>query len=198
EPSTSTMKDYSGWRDVMFACAHAEAIIPAARERIRRFFADASAKSGGDTTNNDQLYEDALKATHEKIGRGEKVISGRSIISLARAQGWMSESNVYYFPGNEAACRDALDEVVGADPHTFTMGDKLVILRVPDQTTPEFEKWNGDLPGTTPVLPADIVERAEKLAWMRPARGGGYKRSSPPRNFCTDYITQRRGRYGAR
>jgi hypothetical protein len=194
----SPFKDYSGWRDLMFACAHAEVTMPAARERIRRLFAEASAKSGGDTANNDQLYEDALKATRQKIARGEKVISAASIISLARARGWTSETAVHYFPGNEAACRDALDEIVAADPHTFTVGDKLVILRVPDQTTPEFEKWNGDLPGTTQVLPADVVERAERLAWMRPARGGGYKRSKPPRDFCSDYITQRRGRYSAR
>jgi hypothetical protein len=108
---------------------------------------------------------------------------------------------IYYYPGNEAPCRDALDKVVAADPHTFTMGDKLVILRLPDLKAPEFESWSGDLPGTTPVLPADVVERAEKMAWMTRAGGKGgprYKRSKPPRDFCTDYITQRRGRYGAR
>jgi hypothetical protein len=194
----SPFKDYFGWRNFMFACAHAEIRNPVAREKIRRLLAEASSKSGGDTGNNDYLYEESLKTTREKIARGEKVISGRSIIRLARDRGWTSESAVHYFPGNEAACRDALDKVVAADPYTFTMGDKLVILRVPDQRTPEFEKWRGDLPGTTPVLPADIVERAERLAWMRPAKGGGYQRSKPPRDFCTDYITQRRGRYGAR
>jgi hypothetical protein len=108
---------------------------------------------------------------------------------------------VYYFPGNAAACRDALDEAVAADPRTFTIGGQLVILRLPDQKTPEFENWSGNLPGTTPALPPDIIERAEKLTWMGPAGGKGgprQKRIHPPRAFCGDYITQRRGRYRAR
>jgi putative DNA primase/helicase len=39
------------------------------------------------------------------------------------------------------------------------------------------------------------------LTWMGPAGGRGgprLKRIHPPRGFCADYITQRRGRYGAR
>jgi hypothetical protein len=57
------------------------------------------------------------------------------------------------------------------------------------------------LPGTTPALPPDIIERAERLAWMTRTGGKGEERwrgTKPPRDFCTDYITQRRGRYGAR
>ncbi len=108
---------------------------------------------------------------------------------------------IYYYPGNESECRDALDGAVAEDAHTFTMGDKLVILRVPDQQVSEFENWSGDLPGTTAALPADIVERAEALTWMGPAGGKGgqrYKQIHPPRALCADYITQRRGRYRAR
>ncbi len=143
-----------------------------------------------------------------------------------------SETTVKYVPGNEVACRTALDKVVAADLSTFTSGDILTILRVPDQEKPGLERWGGDLPGTTPALAADIIERAERLKWMAPsggkppstskvpsgakaasganaASGGeapsrdkgdeqGWKRCKPPRDFCTDYITQRRGRYAAR
>jgi hypothetical protein len=86
---------------------------------------------------------------------------------------------------------------VAADLSTFTSGDILTILRVPDQEKPGLERWGGDLPGTTPALPADIIERAERLNWMMPTGGKGeqrWKRCKPPRDFCTDYITQRRGR----
>src|SRR5208282_3962852 len=88
-----------------------------------------------------------------------------------------------------------------ADQSTFTSGDMLVILRVPDQKQPGLERWSGDLPGTTPALPADIIERAENLSWMTRTGGKGgprWNRSKPPRDFCTDYIPQRRGRYSAR
>jgi putative DNA primase/helicase len=76
-----------------------------------------------------------------------------------------------------------------------------VILRVPDQDAYGLERWGGDLPGTTRALPADIIERAEKLPWMVRAGGKGdqrWKRGKPPRDFCGDYLIQRRGRYGAR
>jgi hypothetical protein len=119
----------------------------------------------------------------------DKVISGRTIASLAQE-------------GNESACRTALDNVVAADLSTFTSGDILTILRVPDQEKPGLERWGGDLPGTTPAQPADIIERAERLAWMARTGGRGeqqrWRRCKPPRDFCTDYITQRRGRYAAR
>lgn len=112
-----------------------------------------------------------------------------------------TEITVNYVPGNEVACRTALDNVVAADLSTFTSGDILTILRVPDQEKPGLERWGGDLPGTTPALPADIIERAERLTWMASTGGKGdlrWKRCKPPRDFCTDYITQRRGRYAAR
>ena len=108
---------------------------------------------------------------------------------------------IYYYPGNETACRTALDKIVAADQSTFTSGDMLLILRVPDPNKPGLERWSGDLPGTTQALPADIIERAENLAWMTRTGGKGeqrWNRSKPPRDFCTDYITQLRGRYGAR
>jgi hypothetical protein len=112
-----------------------------------------------------------------------------------------TETTVNYVPGNEFACRAALDNVVAADLSTFTSGDILIILRVPDRQEPAFERWDGDLPGTTPALPADIIERAERLSWMAPTGGKGeqrWQRRKPPRDFSTDYITQRRGRYAAR
>ena len=107
---------------------------------------------------------------------------------------------IYYHPGNEDACRTALDKIVAADPSTFTSGEKLVILRVPDRNKPGLERWSGDLPGTTLALPPDVIERAEKLTWMTRTggRGQSWSRGKPPRDFCTDYITQRRSRYGAR
>ena len=121
--------------------------------------------------------------------------------SFEQGPGSTSGITVNYVPGNEVACRTALDNVVAADISTFTSGDILTILRVPDQEKPGLERWGGDLPGTTPALPADIIERAERLNWMTPSGGRGerrWNRSKPPRDFCTDYITQRRGRYAAR
>ena len=79
-----------------------------------------------------------------------------------------SEITVNYFPGNEVACRTALDNVVAEDVSTYTSGDILTILRVPDQKKAGLERWSGDLPGTTPALPADIIERAERLTWNAP------------------------------
>jgi hypothetical protein len=197
----SPFKEYSAWRDFMFACAHTEAMFPAASQEIRKIYLNASMQSGGNTSNNDQLYEDALVATREKLANGTEVISTASIIRSARVHGWSSEITVKYVPGNESACRTALDKVVAADLLTFTSGDILTILRVPDLEKPGLERWGGDLPGTTPAQPADIIERAERLTWMAPAGGKGeqrWKRCKPPRDFCTDYIIQRRGRYAAR
>jgi len=188
----SPFKDYHTWRDFMFACAHAEITRPAEAERIHKLFSEASTKAGGDTANNDKLYEEALTATSDKLKRAEEVLTARTIIALARDRGWVSET-----VGNEVACRTALDMITAADPSTYTSGDGLVILRVPDRSKPGLERWSGDLPGTTPALPADIIERAERLVWMMPSREG-WKRGRPPRNFCADYIVQKRGRYGAR
>jgi hypothetical protein len=121
--------------------------------------------------------------------------------SFEQGPGAPPDVTVNYTPGNEVACRMALDNVVAADLSTFTSGEILTILRVPDQEKPGLERWGGDLPGTTPALPADIIERAERLTWMAPTGGKGerrWKRIKPPRDFCTDYIIQRRGRYAAR
>jgi putative DNA primase/helicase len=74
----------------------------------------------------------------------------------------------------------------------------LVILRVPDkEDLPAETRWEGDLPGTTLAAPADVMERAERITWMKKGQWGPY-RIRPPRDFVTDYLTQMRGRYGAR
>jgi hypothetical protein len=107
---------------------------------------------------------------------------------------------VWYEPGNEAECREALDGVVGSHARTFMVGDALVILRIPKLDVADAS-WDGDLPATTPVHTADVIERAEQLHWMTPAGGKGAKRwnrSKPPRDFCGDYLIQRRREYGAR
>jgi putative DNA primase/helicase len=97
-----------------------------------------------------------------------------------------------------------IDEVVAADPKTYTLGDvtgPLVIVRIPDrQALPDNISWEGDLPGSTLATNADIMERAERLVWKRPAGGKGQRRLvavHPPRPFVNDYLQQRRGRYRA-
>jgi hypothetical protein len=106
-----------------------------------------------------------------------------------------------FVPGNEEECRKKLDHIVAADQRTFTLGDPtgpLVILRVPDKDAlPPETRWEGDLPGTTLASPADIMERAERIEWLRKGKFGLY-RARPPRDFITDYLTQMRGRYAAR
>jgi putative DNA primase/helicase len=106
-----------------------------------------------------------------------------------------------FVPGNEEDCRKRLTRVVAADPCTYTLGDPtgpLVILRVPDkEALPQETRWEGDLPGTTLAAPADVMERAERITWMKEGEWGPY-RIRPPRDFITDYLTQMRGRYGAR
>ena len=106
-----------------------------------------------------------------------------------------------FVPGNEEECRKLLDRVVAADPWTYTLGDPtgpLVILRVPDKDAlPPETRWEGDLPGTTIAAPADVMQRAERIIWMKKGQWGPY-RIRPPRDFITDYLTQMRGRYGAR
>jgi hypothetical protein len=110
-----------------------------------------------------------------------------------------------FVPGNEEACRRKLDRVVADDPRTFTLGDRtgpLTIIRVPDKDAlPSDTRWEGDLPGTTLALPADVMQRAEQLSWMHRAGGRGGERlvrRRPPRDFVADYLTQMRGQYGAR
>jgi len=106
-----------------------------------------------------------------------------------------------FVPGNEEDCRSKLARVVAADPCTYTLGDTggpLVILRVPDkEDLPAQTRWEGDLPGTTLAAPADVMERAERIIWMKKGQWGPY-RIRPPRDFISDYLTQLRGRYGAR
>jgi putative DNA primase/helicase len=114
----------------------------------------------------------------------------------------LSDPDVALFvPGNEKKCRKLLDRVVAADPRTYTLGDPtgpLVILRVPDaDTLPPETQWKGDLPGTTLATPADVMQRAERIRWMRKGKNGTY-RARPSRDFISDYLTQMWGQYGAR
>ena len=107
-----------------------------------------------------------------------------------------------FVPGNEEDCRERLARVVAADPRTYTLGDPtgpLVILRVPEKKgeLPSGMRWEGDLPGTTLAASADVMQRAERLRWMREGQFGLY-RARPPRDFINDYLTQKLGEYGAR
>ena len=106
-----------------------------------------------------------------------------------------------FVPGNEVKCRNLLDCEVAADPWTYTLGDPtgpLAILRLPDKDAlPPATRWEGNLPGTTLAAPADVMERAERLIWMKKGKWGPY-RVRPPRDFVSDYLTQMRGRYRAR
>jgi putative DNA primase/helicase len=111
---------------------------------------------------------------------------------------------VLFAPGNEEECRKQLDRVVAADPRTYTLGDPtgpLVILRVPaEDDLPREVRWEGDLPGTTLALAADIMQRAERLTWVQRAGGTSknrINRTGPPRTFIGDYLTQMRGNYSA-
>ena len=65
------------------------------------------------------------------------------------------------------------------------------------KTLPSETRWEGDLPGTTLAAPPDIMERAERIVWMKKGKVGPF-RCRPPRDFINDYLTQLRGRYGAR
>ena len=110
-----------------------------------------------------------------------------------------------FISGNEAVCRDQLDQLVSSDPRTFVLGGPtgfLVLLRgAPDKKElQEGVRWEGDLPSTTVAQPADIVRCAEKGRWKQRAGGKSEKffRTFPPPLFCTQYLTQMRGEYGAR
>jgi hypothetical protein len=106
-----------------------------------------------------------------------------------------------FVPGNEEDCRRKLAHVVAVDFCTYTLGDPtgpLVILRVPDkEDLPAETRWEGDLPGTSLATAADVMERAERIIWIKKGQWGPY-RIRPPRDFISDYLTQLRGRYGAR
>jgi hypothetical protein len=114
------------------------------------------------------------------------------------------QDTVLYAPGHEDECRKQIDHAVAADPRTFTLGDPtgpLVILRIPKENElPSKTKWDGDLPGTTLAMTADIMQRAERLRWAQRAGGKSEKgvvRTGPPRAFVGDYLTQMRGQYRA-
>jgi putative DNA primase/helicase len=128
--------------------------------------------------------------------------SGANFDQWKRLADGRSSNIALFVPGNEENCRKLLDRVVAADPRTYTFGDPagpLVILRVPDQDAlPPETKWEGDLPGTTLAMPADIMQRAELIQWKRRSKGGLLVPAHPPRAFIGDYLIQRRGRYGAR
>jgi putative DNA primase/helicase len=122
---------------------------------------------------------------------------------LSTTQAQAVDNAVHYFPGNEQACREALDRVVAADDLVFTLnGGPLVILRVPNESAlPKEAVWGGDLPATTLATPADIMERAEKLSWMYRTGSRGeqrWVRRKPPRQFVADYLVQMRSKYRAR
>ena len=111
-----------------------------------------------------------------------------------------------FVPGNEEECRKHLARVVAADPWTYTLGDPsgpLVILRVPDkEALPPETRWEGDLPGTTLAAPADVMERAERIIWMKRQANGG-RIASAHRAISSLTILRRcgvdteRGLYGA-
>ena len=144
----------------------------------------------------------ATGATAPRGGGGAGGSAERSDKDDARQPFGFSTETVEYVPGNEHVCREALDRIVAADPHTYKSGEGLIILRVPRrEELPPGVKWDADFPSTTLAHPADIIERAERIAWMSKSGGKGsnrLRRVNPPRPFCSDYIIQMRGRYRAR
>jgi hypothetical protein len=178
--------------ETIFVEAASSAKDPAAEDQLREFF--QSRKNAGPTTDG---------------------ITAGSLFNLARTCGadfspWEKTSAgsgqdvVVFAPGNEEQCRKQIDLIVAADPRTFTLGSPtgpLVILRVPDkEALPSSTTWDGDLPGTTLALTADIMQRAERLRWMQRAGGKSedrFNRTGPPRTFVGDYLQQMRGRYAA-
>jgi putative DNA primase/helicase len=154
-----------------------------------------------------EFFQKCASATAPKVG-----ITVGTLLHLARQCGgtfskWKQEApdsaagELRFVPGNEAACREALDEMVAADDRTFVLdrGGPLAILRVPDRDALEpGVRWEGDLPGTTLATSADIMERAERLRWIRKNQNGFFSRARPPRDFVNDYLPQMRGRYRAR
>ena len=208
--STYEECDGFGWRDFTFACCHAEITRPEHSEAIRGIWATVSLSAGGNTDKNDTLYANSLRSTRQRIARGESVITTSSVFECALRLGWSSEGaascgmaeRLLFVPGNEQPCRETLDRIVAADPYTFTCGEGLVILRVPNrEALPPGVTWDGDLPSTTPALAADIMERAQRGAWFFRSGGKGtdrFYRGMPPRAFCADYLIQMQARYGAR
>jgi hypothetical protein len=171
------------------------------------------ASSTADADPEDQLRE--FFRNRKPSGLNTDAITVGSLFNLARTCGadfspWEKTSAgsgqdaVVFAPGNEEQCRKQIDRIVAADPRTFTLGSPsgpLVILRVPDkEELPSCTTWDGDLPGTTIALTADIMQRAERLRWMQRAGGKSEDRfihTGPPRAFVGDYLQQLRGRYAA-
>jgi hypothetical protein len=172
-----------------------------------------AASGGEDAAAEDQLRE--FFQIRKNAGPTTDGVTAGSLFNIARRYGadfspWektsagSSQTVVLYAPGNEEQCRKQIDLIVAADPRTFTLGSPtgpLVILRVPDnKALPSGAAWDGDLPGTTLALTADVIERAERLEWMQRAGGKSknrFIRTGPPRTFVGDYLQQRRGRYTA-
>jgi putative DNA primase/helicase len=124
--------------------------------------------------------------------------AGETTGSVAPGSG---SSEALFEPGNEACCRKLLDQAVATDARTFVAGNAngpLAVLRLPRETElPNGTSWNTDLPATSLATAADVLERAETICWVKPARKGGVTRIHPPRAFCADYLMQLRGRYAA-
>ena len=158
-------------------------------EKLRKFFQDCKrAEQRADGISVGTLFHVASQC-RANFGQWKQIAAeGNPNVSM-------------FVPGNEDDCRRRLTRVVAADPYTYTLGDTagpLVILRVPDKKAlPTETRWEGDLPGTTLAAPADVMERAERIIWMKKGQWGPY-RIRPPRDFISDYLTQMRGRYGAR
>jgi hypothetical protein len=160
--------------------------------------------------------DDALRRYFSRCGAsqpsGNRPITLGTLLHIAQQYGadlstWKSRlrqtavETVQFTPGNESACRAALDEAVAADERIFVLGESgpLVVLRLPEKEALEDGvRWDADLPSTTLAVTADVMERAEGISWMRPAKGGGLKRARPPRDFVNDHIPAMRGRYRAR
>jgi putative DNA primase/helicase len=182
----------SGVRDAedIFIEAASKAKDADSQEELRDFFQNCqSANARADGVTVGTLFHNARQCD-ANFDQWKRLADG-------------SDPNAAVFvPGNEDECRKLLDCVVAADPQTYTLGDPtgpLVILRVPDEDDLESGvEWEGDLPATTLAMPADVMQRAERLVWKRPNQNGFLVRVHPPRPFVGDYIPQMRGQYSAR
>ncbi len=161
-----------------------------AEDQLRKFFRNFTFADPNDGITVGTLVNTARQCGAD-FNRWETISDGRG-------------PEVHFFPGNEEECRRQLDRAVAADPRTYTLGEPtgpLVILRAPNKDAlPKKTKWEGDLPGTTLAMTADIMQRAERLKWVQRAGGKSEKRADrtgPPRAFVGDYLIQMRGQYGA-
>jgi hypothetical protein len=194
-------KDGGNYADYLrVALALARSGIDAAEDI---FVGAASEVSGADPEADLRRFFEQCK----KAERRDQHVTVATLFFEARKYGadfdhWReNDDTIIYAPGREQWCRERLDRAVAEDPLTFTLGGRsgpLVVLRVPlDEDLPAHTKWDGDLPGASLATAADIMLRAERLAWMKDGKSGLY-RITPPRSFISDYIQQMQGRYGAR